>query len=91
MKTTYPVQRRAVPGRARMAVTMLFALLAFVPALAGCALQKRPHAAPPMAFRHCLVTRELPGFVACDCPNPLVTLDAETKRKVIYCDGKVQP
>jgi hypothetical protein len=70
---------------------MLFAALALVPALTGCAIQHRPRTAPPMAFRHCAVTRELPGFVGCDCPNPLVTFDAQTKRKVIYCDGKVQP
>jgi hypothetical protein len=40
MKSTYTMQRRAVPGRARMAVTMLFAVLASVPVLTGCALQK---------------------------------------------------
>jgi hypothetical protein len=71
---------------------MLFAALAVVPAISmpGCASHQRPRTAQPMAFRHCVVTHELPGFVGCDCLNPLVTWDAQRKRKVVYCDGKVQ-
>jgi hypothetical protein len=87
MKST--TQRRALPERTRkMAVTMLCAIFALGPA--GCSMQQRPRTAPPMAFRHCVVTRELPGFVGCDCPSPLVTWDAQGKRKIVYCDGKVQ-
>jgi hypothetical protein len=73
----------------RHARCAVFAALALVPALIGC-VQQRPHTAQPMAFRHCVVTRELPGFVGCDCLNPLVVWDAQTKRKVVYCDGKIQ-
>jgi hypothetical protein len=91
MNLTY-TRRGDVPVLARgLAVTMLFAALALVPAMAGCAAHQRPRTAQPMAFRHCVVTHELPGFVGCDCLNPLVTWDAQRKRKVVYCDGKVQP
>jgi hypothetical protein len=65
-------------------------MAAFVFALAGCAPQKRPHAAPPLTLRHCGVTSEAPGFVGCDCARPLVVWDATLQRKVYYCDGKVQ-
>jgi len=69
---------------------MLGCVLALIPVLAGCAMQQKPHIAPPLIFRHCAVTSELPGFIGCDCPKPLVVWDAQLKRKVIYCDGKVQ-
>ena len=59
-------------------------------ALAGCAVKQKPHAAPPLTLRHCAVTSERPGFIACDCVKPLVVWDAQMRRKVYYCDGKTQ-
>lgn len=76
--------------RAASAIAMLFICALGLLTANGCAsAAKHPHPAQPMVFRHCVVTSELPGFVGCDCPNPLVTWDAQTKRKVVYCDGKV--
>jgi len=66
----------------------LLVLVALV--LAGCAPQKRAYTAPPIVLRHCAVTSERPGFIACDCLKPLVVWDAQMRRKVYYCDGKTQ-
>jgi hypothetical protein len=66
----------------------LLATLLLVCLLAGCA--RRPHRIEPIAFRRCVLTNEAPGFVGCDCKKPIVAWDAQLKRKVVYCDGKVQ-
>jgi hypothetical protein len=65
-------------------------IVSLVSLLAGCAMQQRPHSVPPLVFRHCAVTTETPGFIGCDCIKPLIVWDAQSKRKVIYCDGIVQ-
>jgi hypothetical protein len=71
-------------------VALALVLVGLILVLAGCAAQQHPHIAPPLTLRHCPVTREAPGFIACDCVTPLVVWDAQLKRKVYYCDGKVQ-
>jgi hypothetical protein len=70
----------------------MFASIALAPVLflAGCAAHYKSHRIEPITLRRCLVTVAAPGFVGCDCSKPIVAWDAQTKRKVIYCDGKVQ-
>jgi hypothetical protein len=75
---------------ALLCVAVALSLVGILLALTGCAAQSRPHRAPPMSFRHCVVTNEAQGFIGCDCATPLVVWDAQLKRKVVYCDGKVQ-
>lgn len=70
--------------------TMVLMVLSLVLSLAGCAPHKRPYVAPPLILRHCAITSERPGFIACDCMKPLVVWDAQLRRKIYYCDGKTQ-
>jgi hypothetical protein len=84
--TTY-TKRAEVTKAARKAMVSMLCIALGLP-LAGCVA--RPQHALPMAFRHCVVTNEAQGFIGCDCARPLVVWDAQLKRKVVYCDGKVQ-
>lgn len=43
-----------------------------------------------LILRHCVVTSERTGFVACDCLKPLLVWDTQMRRKVYYCAGKTQ-
>jgi hypothetical protein len=79
---------RAATALPRSAV--ICAALGMLLSSAGCGAGKKPRHIEPVIFRHCAVTTQAAGILGCDCPNPLLVWDAKLRRKVVYCDGKIQ-